>query len=95
MPPDVKADAKTTLGMVSSIGLASVLVMYLLGMFPFLPSPLHVVVQAALVEVKSLVVRHIDDTKGELVEIRRAAVMTCRALWRDRPSEQADCGVPR
>lgn len=94
MPPTT-GDLKTALGLVGSIGLPAVLVMYLLGMFPFLPSPMHAEVRAALTEVKSLVTHHITVTNAELVEIRRAAVMTCRALWRDRPSEQADCGVPR
>ena len=68
-------------------GLGVVLLFWLLGAFPWMPSPvsqIHQAIAAAASEMK----RH-EATMDRLLRVN---VLICRGVWREIPDVQRECG---
>ena len=75
---------------IAIVGFPALISVYLLGMIPFLPSPIHELIsnQRALADGLQ---KH-DRTSREMLRIYR---LTCRGVWKGSEEVQDQCDSPR
>lgn len=78
LPPWVQA--------IAIVGFPAIVAMFLLGMLPFLPSPINRLVETQNALAESIQ-KH-DRTTREMLRIYR---LTCRGIWRGEPEIQDQC----
>lgn len=67
-------------------GLAIVLVFWLLGAFPWMPSPIGDIKQS-LADTKDTLVKHEASTR----QLLHTNVLICRGIWREHAEMQRQC----
>ena len=68
-------------------GLGAVLLFWLLGAFPWMPSPVNQIHQA-IANVAAEMKKH----EGTMDRLLRVNELICRGVWRDAPYVQRECG---
>ena len=71
-------------------GLGAVLLFWLLGAFPWMPSPVSQI-QQSIADAALAMTKH-ETTAAQLLRINE---LICRGVWRDAPYVQRECGRPQ